>query len=405
MDLIHCSLHVIYNGLLGGKMSRSSTIKIGRQTLEAVAALHECGWIHRDIKPDNFGVGRPPKDNVIFMLDFGIAKNYLDEKGQHRVPRARVPYLGTSSYASRNNLDDREQSRLDDYEVWCYMMIEFFKSGQFPWHRAQTKQQNIDMKNAFMTAPETSGLQMPKRFADIVKLVNRMKYSDVGDVKTINLLLDEIVRDEKIDESLPFDWIGKTMPETEEERDESRKDDDAEKRKRRPSKERKQEEKRDERESVEERKKRLERQLVKVYTTGNFPTDIGRKERKRRSRDCTRDDDDRRRRRRRTTRETGEEDDYDEDSEGDYDSEEEEEERHRRRSKNRRRTRSSVADDEPRRKRGGRRRNSRDKVDRRRSRTPHGRRRKTSKEKSGGSKVEKYGRRKRRSRERDEEFA
>ncbi|GMT21968.1 hypothetical protein PFISCL1PPCAC_13265, partial [Pristionchus fissidentatus] len=33
------------------------------------------------------------------------------------------------------------------------------------------------------------------------------------------------------------------------------------------------------------------------------------------------------------------------------------------------------------------------------------RRRKTSKEKSGGSKLEKYGRRKRRSREKDEEFA
>ncbi|GMT21970.1 hypothetical protein PFISCL1PPCAC_13267, partial [Pristionchus fissidentatus] len=58
----------------------SSAIKIGRQTLEAIAALHECGWLHRDIKPENFAVGRPPKDNVIFMLDFGITKNYLDEK-------------------------------------------------------------------------------------------------------------------------------------------------------------------------------------------------------------------------------------------------------------------------------------------------------------------------------------
>ncbi|GMT21969.1 hypothetical protein PFISCL1PPCAC_13266, partial [Pristionchus fissidentatus] len=79
------------------------------------------------------------------------------------------------------------------------------------------------MKELFMTTPENSGVQMPKRFADVIKLVNRMKYSDVGDVKTINLLLDEIVKDEKIDESLPFDWIGKTMPEREEEREESRK--------------------------------------------------------------------------------------------------------------------------------------------------------------------------------------
>ncbi|GMT20735.1 hypothetical protein PFISCL1PPCAC_12032, partial [Pristionchus fissidentatus] len=404
MDLIHASLLDIYVKMLDKKMSHSSTIKIGRQTLEAIAALHECGWIHRDIKPDNFAVGRPPKDNLVYMLDFGIAKNYLDEKGQHRLPRARVAYLGTTWYSSRNSHQHREQSRKDDYEVWCYMMLTFFKYLQFPWANDEDHDILYSKKNRFMTAPEDTEMCMPKRFADVIKLVDRMKYSDVGDVKTINLLLDEVVKAEKIDESLPFDWIGKTMPEREEEREESRKDDDAEKRKRRPSKDRKQEEKRNEKESVEERKRRLEQQLVKIARDEEEARERGRKERKRRSRDRTRDDDDRRRRRRKTTREREEEDDYDEDSEGDYDSEEEEEERRRRKSKDRRRTRSSAADDEPRRKKGGRRRDSRVPVEHRRSRTSE-RRKKTSRDKSGGSKLEKYGHRKRRSRERDEEFA
>lgn len=35
--------------------------------------------LHRDIKPDNFLIGRDGNSNKIYMIDFGLAKKYLSK--------------------------------------------------------------------------------------------------------------------------------------------------------------------------------------------------------------------------------------------------------------------------------------------------------------------------------------
>ena len=42
------------------------------QMIEAVEQMHNAGFIHKDIKPDNFRI----KDNKVVLIDFGIAINY-----------------------------------------------------------------------------------------------------------------------------------------------------------------------------------------------------------------------------------------------------------------------------------------------------------------------------------------
>jgi len=46
--------------------------QIAMQVLECVAGLHKLGYLHRDIKPDNFRV----KDNKVFLIDLGSSKKY-----------------------------------------------------------------------------------------------------------------------------------------------------------------------------------------------------------------------------------------------------------------------------------------------------------------------------------------
>ena len=46
--------------------------------------MHKVGFIHRDIKPENFLIGHGKKNNVIYLIDFGLAKRYLDPRtGNH----------------------------------------------------------------------------------------------------------------------------------------------------------------------------------------------------------------------------------------------------------------------------------------------------------------------------------
>ena len=51
------------------------------QMLEAIEQLHGRGYIHRDVKPSNFVMGRGKTRTQVYMVDFGLAKQHLDRNG------------------------------------------------------------------------------------------------------------------------------------------------------------------------------------------------------------------------------------------------------------------------------------------------------------------------------------
>jgi casein kinase 1 len=61
--------------------------------------------IYRDIKPDNFLIGKPDSstENEVFVVDFGMAKIYRDKvTKQHNPYRERKSLSGTARYMSIN---------------------------------------------------------------------------------------------------------------------------------------------------------------------------------------------------------------------------------------------------------------------------------------------------------------
>lgn len=74
--------------------------KVGTQLCQAVAHLHELGFVHRDIKPDNF-VMKGDGSGVV-MIDFGLAKRVnedVSERPMDQFTRA-LEFVGPTFFAS-----------------------------------------------------------------------------------------------------------------------------------------------------------------------------------------------------------------------------------------------------------------------------------------------------------------
>lgn len=117
------------------------------QMLDRIQTIHARGLIHRDIKPDNFVFGDPRIDpDVLYLCDFGFAKCYYGDGGNH-IPFTKTGvFLGTPSYASLNVHLGLESSRRDDLESMMYVILWLLK-GRLPWSGLKGKLKTKDKHN------------------------------------------------------------------------------------------------------------------------------------------------------------------------------------------------------------------------------------------------------------------
>ena len=117
------------------------------QIIQQLKQLHKLGYIHRDIKPDNF-VWEKVSDNggKIKLIDFGFTKPYVTENGDHIRSEKASSICGTMRYMSVNCQSGHEASRRDDLVSLAYSLIYLYKKN-LPWKGIKTKDKPRKNKN------------------------------------------------------------------------------------------------------------------------------------------------------------------------------------------------------------------------------------------------------------------
>ena len=215
MELMGESLEKLHKKLPSMQMSIRCVCNIGYQMIEIMEYIHNKHIIHRDIKPDNFVIGRNDKKKFIYLLDFGLSKKYRSSTTLKHYPFIQNKKLtGTARYASVNALSGGTQSRRDDLEAIGYVLLYFLK-GKLPWQGAVTKskenkyikilEKKRDMK------PEDLCSGFPIQFTDYIKYTKSLEYEQDPDYNYLKKLFITVLNEKGYELDYYYDWDTETI--------------------------------------------------------------------------------------------------------------------------------------------------------------------------------------------------
>lgn len=174
----------------GGRLPLKSVIDIALQTIERISMIHEAGILHRDIKPDNLMVDT--KTNEIYVIDFGLAKRYVDEENKHLPMSENRKLTGTARYASINTHKGITPSRRDDLESLGFVLI-YLLQGYLPW---QDIDENDKEKRIEKIRERKEGMclkeELPGEFITYISYCRRLEYEEEPDYEYMKNVFENL---------------------------------------------------------------------------------------------------------------------------------------------------------------------------------------------------------------------
>ncbi|CAN8300454.1 unnamed protein product [Cochlearia groenlandica] len=196
MDMLGPSLWDVWNSS-GQSMSPNMVACIAVESISILEKLHLKGFVHGDVKPENFLLGQPgtADEKKLYLVDLGLASRWKDSHSGQHVEYDQRPdvFRGTIRYASVHAHLGRTGSRRDDLESLAYTLI-FLLKGRLPWQGYQGDNKSfLVCKKKMSTSPELMCCFSPPPFKLFLEAVTNMKFDEEPDYAKLISIFDSLI--------------------------------------------------------------------------------------------------------------------------------------------------------------------------------------------------------------------